>query len=111
MRMHGLHLQRKPPVGGLVVEEFALALELLIVLAQLVDRPHHLHQGAAETVELPHHQKIFWPWIGQRRFESRALGASFAGLLLFEDLPAAGALQRAGCSRRFGRGSRRGRIR
>lgn len=51
---HGsVHLQGKPAVGGFTVEMLGEALELDSVHAELVDRSHHLHQGAAETVELP----------------------------------------------------------
>ena len=92
---HGtVHLQGKAPVGGSAVELLGQRAEVDLLDPQTVDRAHHLHQRASETVELPHHQHVGRAQVGEHRLELRPLGAGLAALLLVEDLLAPRPLQR-----------------
>ena len=64
------------------------------VATQPVDRPHHLDEGAAQPVELPHDEYVIGPEIGEGVLERRPHRAGPARLLLLEDARASGLGQR-----------------
>jgi hypothetical protein len=87
-----MHLQGEAAMGSLAVELLGEAPKFYAVLAKLIDRAHHFHQGAAETIKFPDSQKVLRSEIGEDGFEGGTFCAGLAGFLLLKNILATGTL-------------------